>query len=162
MGGLSSIGGVLGNVVGGVLGMIGIGPDSASAIAAKQGLQNAAQQQLLAEEENIRSRTNLMEQDQANRATEGGQRAAIGGSGVAIGTGSPLDAQYATYAQDQFKDQVAVFNGQVNVAADQAAAIAAQTQGQAAAAGAQASAISNDAGIAMSIYSIGSKLGWFA
>lgn len=161
MGGLSDIGSVLGNVGGGILGMLGIGPDSASALAKQQGLQNAAQQQLMAEEEAIRSRTNLMEQDQANRATEGGQRAAIGGSGVAIGTGSPLDAQYATYAQDQFKDEVAVFNGKVNVAADQAAAIAAQTQGAAAAAGARSSAIGSDASMAVSIYSLGSKLGWF-
>lgn len=151
---LGSLGSTVGGVLGGVLGAFGIGPDSAASLAAKQGLENAAQQQLMAEEEAIRSRTNLMEQDQANRATEGAQRAAIGGSGVAIGSGSSLDAQYATYAQDQFKDQVAVFNGQVNVAADQAAAIASQTQGRAASAGAQGSAISNDVGMASTIYSL--------
>ena len=143
--------GGIGDAFEGMLGVVGIGPDSAAALAKTTANQNAAQQEAMAAEENIRSHTNLMEQEQANRATEGSQRAAIGGSGVAIGIGSPLDAQYATYAQDQFKDAVAIFNGQVNVAADQAAANASATQGQAAAAGATSSAISNDASMAMTI-----------
>jgi len=144
----------LGNIVQGVMGMVGIGPDSAAALASDAAAQNQATAEVTAAEANIRSSTNLMEQSMANRVTEGAQRADIGGSGVELSTGSPMDAMTSTYIQDQFKDQVAVFNGQVNIAADQAAAIAAGIQGQAAASGATSSAIGTDVGIASTIYKL--------
>ncbi len=144
----------VGNLMQGVMGMVGIGPDSAAALASDAAAQNQATAEVTAAEAKIRASTNLMEQQQANRATEGAQRADIGGSGVAMSTGSPLDAMTNTYIQDQFKDQVAVFNGMVNVAADQAAAINQGIQGQAASAGATSNAVSSDAGIAATIASL--------
>ena len=147
------MGGILGDIGGGIsgfMGMLGIGPNSAAAMAQDAAAQNQAQAEVTAAEAKIRASTNLMEQQQMNRATEGAQRAAIGGSGVTQ-TGSALDTEMNTYAEDQFKDQVAVFNGLVNVSADQANAIAQGIQGKAAAAGANASAVSSDAGIATTI-----------
>jgi hypothetical protein len=144
---LKSLATGVGGIIEGVGGIIGIGGDSAAALAADATKQNEANLQVTAEEEAIRAKVNLTEQEQANRATEGKQRAAIGGSGVAMNTGSPLDAMAATYEQDQFKNSVAIFNGEVNVAADQAQQIAQGTQGASSVAAGQSSAIGTDAGI---------------
>ena len=134
----------LGNAIAGVMGMVGIGPDSAAAQAANVGAQNQLNAEVTAQEERIRSATNLMEQEQANRQVEGSQRAAIGGSGVSMNTGSPLDAEASTFISDQFKDQVAVFNGQVNLAQDQAQAASAALAASATEKGANASAAATD------------------
>ncbi len=137
-----------------ILGALGIGGDSAAAKANSAAAQQAYQDQITKAEEEIRAETNLTEQEKANRVSEGQQRLAEGSSGFDVSSGSPLDAQFAQFAADQFKDQVAVFNGLVNVGADQAAAINATNQGAAVAQGAQAQAMGSDVSIASAIFAM--------
>ncbi|MHB8414003.1 MAG: hypothetical protein ACYDB1_01215 [Acidiferrobacteraceae bacterium] len=111
-------------VVGGI-----VESNAASNAASAAASNQAYQDQVTKAESEIRAETNLTEQEKANRATEGEQRLAEAGSGFDVSAGSPLDAQFAQFATDQFKDQVAVFNGLVNASADQAAAINAENQG---------------------------------
>ena len=139
--------GLLGSLSATVGSLLGLGPDSAAAQTANAAAQNQVNGEVTAAEEQIRAQTNLIEQAQANRQTEGAQRVAISGSGVTVSTGSPLDAQTATYIQDQFKDRVAVFNGEVNVNADQASVLAGITEANAASSQAESSAVSSDVGI---------------
>lgn len=165
MGGLFSnlgtdIGGLLQGIGGGVSGLIegvgsilGLGGDSASALAKNAAKEQAYQAEVTKAEEEIRASTNLTEQEKANRAAEGEQRLAEGASGLGVSSGSPLFAQFAQYASDKFKDNVAIFNGLVNAQADQAAALSAAAQGAASAGASTAEALRGDASLGYAAYS---------
>lgn len=67
----------------------------------------------------MRANLNVEEIAKQDRYTKGEQIAAYGGSGVRL-TGSPMDELAFQSINDHFKQQVAKFNGLVNVGADQA------------------------------------------
>lgn len=136
MGGLIGTGGLLseldpiGKAITGAGGdPAGLYHESPSGMAKDAAAQRAYQDEITKAEEEIRAETNLTEQEKADRSVEGEQRLAEGGSGFDVSNGSPLMVQFAQYASDAFKGRVAVFNGIVNVQADQGAAAMAIAQG---------------------------------
>ena len=148
------MGGLLSDIGGAIEGLgsiFGLGGESAASQAQNAAKQQAYNDQITKAEEEIRAQTNLTEQEKTNRYTEGEQRVAEGASGFDVASGSTLDAQFSQFASDQFKDNVAVFNGMVNAQADQGAAAAALTQGAVTSAGATQSAVAGDVSMAATI-----------
>jgi|SRR5579859_1541226 len=81
--------------------------------------KNAASAAQAAAEELQRAQLNIEQQSRVNAYKEGAQKAAYGGSGVAM-TGSPLDEEAAMKIQDNFESEVQYFNGLVSANADTA------------------------------------------